>query len=92
MSEQLEYTEERFDPTDWITTKEAAKLIGYTRDGVVKAVRSGRLNAIRRANALFYRVKDVLEYAQLMDELGAKKHTPLVYIEGDLQETAKSNN
>lgn len=72
---------EVFDPNEWITSKEAEDLTGYTRRAFINATKRGTLSYIKRGNMLFYKRDDVLQYVQRMRDLGNKKHTPKIYRE-----------
>lgn len=74
----------QFSPVEWITTKEAAELTGYTMDALVKAKNRGELTSIKRGDRLFFQVKDVLEYMRKMIALGTQKHTPRKYLDEEL--------
>jgi len=68
-----------FDPSEWITSAEAAALTGYHRDAFPKAARRGSLRSTKRGNMLFYLRADILAYIQQMQALGPQKHTPKAY-------------
>jgi excisionase family DNA binding protein len=55
-----------FDPTRWITTKEAAELTGYTQSYIRKAISQGRLDAEKIGRDRLLRRDDVLEYTEEM--------------------------
>ncbi|MFW6082981.1 MAG: helix-turn-helix domain-containing protein [Chloroflexota bacterium] len=65
-----------FNPAEWITTKEAAELTGYStarfrqlaKRGTVKADKIGRDWLLERCS--------VLEWAEEMKRLGPAKHDP----------------
>jgi excisionase family DNA binding protein len=65
-----------FNPTEWITTTQAAELMGYNyahvrllaRKGLIQSVKAGRDWLINRENAL--------AYAKRMEQLGTSKHDP----------------
>ncbi len=80
MSEQFEVVVDipKF-PDELITTLEAAELTGYTIHNIHKARQRGALTAVKRGNMLFFRRKDVLEYARRMRRLGKEKYTPKSY-------------
>jgi excisionase family DNA binding protein len=67
---------EAFNPTEWITTKEAAELTGYTARYLRKAIARGRLQGIRRGRDWFLKRDEVLSYAEEMRRLGPAKHDP----------------
>ena len=74
-------SEQHFDPTEWITTTEAAESTGYCGDTFVKAYHKGVLHSIKRGHTRFYRKSDILAYVERMKELGPQKHTPKKYLE-----------
>ena len=65
-----------FDPNEWITTKEAAELTGYTADYFRKALRRERIYGEKHGRDWFLKKSDVLAYAKEMQELGSAKHDP----------------
>jgi len=69
-------TTENFNPTEWITTTEAAELTGYTASYLRKAISRGLLFAEKRGRDWFLSKADVLAYAEEMKRLGSAKHDP----------------
>jgi len=69
-------TTEGFNPTEWITTTEAAELTGYTASYLRKAISRGLLSAKKRGRDWFLNKADVLAYAEEMKQLGTAKHDP----------------
>ena len=67
---------EDFNPTEWITTKEAARLTGYTTSYLRKAISRGLLRAQKRGRDWFLDKADVLAYTEEMKRLGTAKHDP----------------
>lgn len=65
-----------FKPTDWITTKEAAELTGYSPVTLRQFAREGRIEGIKRGRDWFLRTDELLDYARKMQELGTAKHDP----------------
>jgi excisionase family DNA binding protein len=65
-----------FNPTEWITTAEAAELTGYTSSYLRKAISRGRLQGLKRGGAWFMRKEQVLNYLEEMKQLGTAKHDP----------------
>jgi len=65
-----------FNPGEWITTQEAAKITGYTKRNLTKMAKSGNIQSVKRGNMLFFRLGDILQYVQLMQAMGTAKHTP----------------
>lgn len=66
---------EAFDPNEWITSREAAELTGYTSRNLTRAANAGSLRPIKRGNMLFFQKSEILRYMQEMSSLGRKKHT-----------------
>ena len=64
------------DVTEWITTKEAAELTGYTTSYLRKAIHRGRLYAKKRGRDWFLNREEVLAYAEEMKRLGPARHNP----------------
>jgi len=64
------------NPTEWITTTEAAELTEYTADYFRKAIKRGLLRGQKRGRDWFLSKDEVLTYAQEMKRLGASKHSP----------------
>ena len=67
---------EDFNPTEWITTKEAAELTGYTDAYLRQLIGRGRLRAKKRGRDWFLSKADVLAYAEEMKRLGPAKYDP----------------
>jgi len=65
-----------FNPTEWITTKEAAELTGYSPVTLRQFVREGRINGRKRGRDWFLDRKSVLAYVEEMKRLGTAKHDP----------------
>ncbi len=65
-----------FNPGEWITTQEAAKITGYTKRNLTKMAKSGNIQSVKRGNMLFFKLGDILQYVQLMQAMGTAKHTP----------------
>jgi excisionase family DNA binding protein len=65
-----------FDPTEWITTKEAAELTGYTSAYFRQLILRGVLKAQKRGRDWFLRKEDVVAYADEMRRLGPAKFDP----------------
>jgi len=63
-----------FNPQEWITTTEAAKLTGYKPVTVRLLARKRRIKGEKRGRDWFLDKKDVLAYAQEMQLLGTAKH------------------
>jgi excisionase family DNA binding protein len=64
------------DPTEWVTTTEAAALTGYGLQYVRRLVRSGKVRARKWANAWMVDRTDLLRYKREIDALGPAKHDP----------------
>ena len=65
-----------FNTTDWITTKEAAELTGYSMSHFRNLIRWNRLKAKKLGRDWFLKRKEVLAYAEAMKQLGPAKHDP----------------
>jgi len=65
-----------FNPTEWITTKEAAALTGYTTAYFRQLIAGGRLKARKRGRDWFLNREEVLTYAEEMKQLGREKYNP----------------
>jgi len=72
-------SEQQFDPQEWLTTAEAAALVGCTTHNLTRAARSGGIQAIKRGKMLFFQRNDILEYIQEIESLGKDKHIPKIY-------------
>lgn len=67
---------EDFNPIEWITTKEAAELTGYTVAYFRQLILRGVLHAKKRGRDWFLRKEDVIAYAEEMRRLGPAKFDP----------------
>jgi len=67
---------ENFNPTEWITTGEAARLTGYSSVTVRWLVREGRIKGRKRGRDWFVDKESVLDYVREMKRLGTAKHDP----------------
>lgn len=76
---------EAFDPTEWISSKEASETTGYSRNAILSATNRGSLESIKIGNMRFYKRKDILEYIQRMKDLGPQRYTPKVHRSPDLE-------
>jgi excisionase family DNA binding protein len=65
-----------FNPTEWITTAEAAELTGYASAYFRQLIKRGRLQAQKRGRDWFLDRAEVLAYAEEMERLGPKKYNP----------------
>ncbi len=65
-----------FSPTEWITTKEAAELTGYTDARFRQLAGKGIIVAKKRGRDWFLDKRSVLEWAESMKRLGKQKHSP----------------
>ena len=74
-------SEQQFDPQEWLTTAEAAALVGCTARNITRAASAGTINAIRRGHMRFFLRDDILEYIQEIQVLGKSKHAPRIYRE-----------
>ena len=67
---------DEFNPTEWITTKEAAELTGYTAAYFRQLIARGRLDARKIGRDWVLDKSEVLEYAEEMKRLGSDKYNP----------------
>lgn len=65
-----------FNPTEWITTKEAAELTGYATAYIRQLIGKGRLNAHKMGRDWVLRKEEVVAYADEMKQLGQEKYNP----------------
>jgi len=66
-----------FNPTEWITTTEAAEMTGYSRAYFRQLIQRGRLHHVEKRGRDWFLSKDeVLAYAEEMKKLVATKHDP----------------
>ena len=65
-----------FNPSEWITTKEAAELTGYSPVSVRWMVREGKIEGQKFGRDWLVKRASVLEYTRRMKELGSDKHDP----------------
>ena len=68
--------ENRTTLVDWITTDEAAALVGYVVEYVRCLAREGRIHAEKRGRDWWVDRDDLLRYKAQMDRLGEQKHNP----------------
>ena len=59
--------------TDYLTTREAAELVGLGENYVRDLAREGRIVAIRKSNRYWIDKDSILAYVQQMKELGSQK-------------------
>ena len=65
-----------FDPSTWITTREASELTGYTAAYFRQLIQRGRLHSEKHGRDWFLSKREVLAYAERMRRLGNVKHDP----------------
>jgi excisionase family DNA binding protein len=65
-----------FNPSEWLTTKEAAELSGYDASYVRLLVRRGKVEGRKFGKAWMVNRQSVCEYAEKMKDLGPSKHDP----------------
>lgn len=66
-----------FNPTEWITTKEAAELTGYHVKYIRRLVREGKITGTKRGGRDWWVDKaSVKAYIAEMQRLGSAKHNP----------------
>jgi excisionase family DNA binding protein len=65
-----------FNPTEWITTTQAADLMGYDYAHVRLLARKGRIQSVEVGRDWLINRKNALAYAKRMEQLGTSKHDP----------------
>ena len=65
-----------FNLTEWITTKEAAELTGYTTAYFRQLIGRGRLHGRKLGRDWLLNKAEVLAYAEEMKRLGPDKYNP----------------
>jgi excisionase family DNA binding protein len=65
-----------FNPTGWITTKEAAELTSYNATHVRWLIREGRIEGRKFGRDWMVQRQSLEEYAEEMKKLGRAKHDP----------------
>jgi len=69
-------TTEGFNPTEWITTKEAAELTGYNLEYIRQMLRRGVIAAEKKGRDWWVDRASIEAYADEMERLGTAKHDP----------------
>jgi excisionase family DNA binding protein len=67
---------DNFNPTEWITTAEAAELTGYHVRYLRQLVNEGKIHAIKRGGIFWIDRGSVITYSNEMKRLGPAKHDP----------------
>jgi len=65
-----------FNPTEWITTKQAAELTGYSAAYFRQLIAKGRLEAHKIGRDWVLDKSEVVDYAREMKRLGPDKYNP----------------
>jgi excisionase family DNA binding protein len=65
-----------FNPTEWITTKQAASLMGYDYAHVRYLLRKGKIQGMKIGRDWLVEKESALAYAKAMQDLGTAKHDP----------------
>jgi excisionase family DNA binding protein len=65
-----------FNPTEWITTKEAADLTGYNQEYIRQMIRSDRIVAEKKGRDWWVDRASIEAHAEKMKQLGVAKHDP----------------
>jgi len=65
-----------FNPTEWITTAEAAELTGYSVRYLRQLINEGRIKAAKWSRVFFVNKESVIAYVDEMKRLGPAKHDP----------------
>lgn len=63
-------------PSEWITTKEAAKLTGYSAGYIRQLIARDRLDGQKLGRDWVLDKSEVLDYAHRMEQLGQDKFNP----------------
>ena len=77
-----------FNPTEWITTAEAAKLTEYAVVHLRQLAQHGKIKALKKGRDWLLNKASVLAYAKKMQQLGTEKHDP--WRSGARQKDAKA--
>jgi excisionase family DNA binding protein len=67
---------EEFNPSDWITTLEAAELTGYDAAHIRRLIRQGRVVGKKFGRDWWVNRDNIETYAESMKKLGPAKHDP----------------
>jgi len=65
-----------FDPTEWITTKEAAELTGYHAVHIRRLAKGGIIRGFKRGRDWWLERESLEAYVEEMKRLGTAKHDP----------------
>lgn len=65
-----------FNPTEWITTVEAAELTGYSVQYIRRLIKKGRVSGKKWARDWLVKKASLLAYQETMRQLGSSKHDP----------------
>lgn len=65
-----------FNPTEWITTAEAAELTGYSDFHIRRLARKDKIKGRKFGRDWMINRESILAYEKRMKELGASKHDP----------------
>jgi excisionase family DNA binding protein len=64
------------NPTEWLTTAEAADLTGYSVQYVRRLIKKGRVRAKKWVRDWMIDKASLLEYQRTMAQLGPARHDP----------------
>jgi excisionase family DNA binding protein len=67
---------EEFNPTEWLTTREAAELTAYNVRYLRQLINEGKVRAIKRGGIFWVDRESLTDYANEMKRLGPAKHDP----------------
>jgi excisionase family DNA binding protein len=67
---------EEFNPKNWLTTSQAAEVMGYDYAHVRLLARKGRIRAMKVGRDWLVNRDSAQAYAEEMDKLGDKRHDP----------------
>jgi excisionase family DNA binding protein len=64
------------NPTEWITTAEAAELTEYNPEYIRQMIRRGVIKAEKKGRDWWIDKNSIVEYVEKMKQLGTAKHSP----------------
>lgn len=67
---------ESFSPTEWMTTKEAAELTGYSSIHLRQLAQRGRVKSLKKGRDWLLHREALMAYVDEMKRLGPAKHDP----------------
>lgn len=64
------------DGMDYVSTKEASELTGYSIQYIQRLLRQGKIKAEKKGGMYWINLESVKEYKRKMDSLGSEKYSP----------------